>query len=328
MTYSFSQLRAFIAKKMTMSHIYQPVMLRTLISKGGEATTREIAAAFLGKDESQLEYYEVITKRMPGKVLTSHGLVERTVDGYRLLADLVDLTSDQKEELIRLCDQREAAYLERRGGAAYDHRRAALGYISGSLRYEVLSRSGSRCELCGISNQERAIEIDHIQPRSLGGTDAPENLQALCYKCNANKGARDNTDLRAVREGHDHKQNGCLFCEPSGRVIAENSLAYAIRDAYPVTPFHSLVVPKRHAATFFDLYEPERRAMNLLLDGVRDAIMSEDKSVAGFNVGMNAGEAAGQTVSHAHTHLIPRRRGDVEKPRGGVRGVIPGASDY
>jgi diadenosine tetraphosphate (Ap4A) HIT family hydrolase len=56
--------------------------------------------------------------------------------------------------------------------------------------------------------------------------------------------------------------------------------------------------------------------------------MSEDKSVAGFNVGMNAGEAAGQTVSHAHTHLIPRRRGDVEKPRGGVRGVIPGASDY
>lgn len=68
--------------------------------------------------------------------------------------------------------------------------------------------------------------------------------------------------------------------------------------------------------------------MNLLLDGVRHAIMSEDKGVAGFNIGMNAGEAAGQTVPHAHTHLIPRRKGDVEKPRGGVRGVIPGASDY
>ena len=68
--------------------------------------------------------------------------------------------------------------------------------------------------------------------------------------------------------------------------------------------------------------------MNMLLDGVRNAIMSEDKSVAGFNVGMNAGEAAGQTVSHAHTHLIPRRTGNVEKPRGGVRGVIPGAANY
>ena len=117
MTYKAHHLRNFIAKKMTMSHIYQPVMLRTLISKGGEATTREIAAAFLGKDESQLEYYEAITKRMPGKVLASHSLVERTSDGYRLLTDISALTKDQKEELLQLCDQREAAYLERRGGA-------------------------------------------------------------------------------------------------------------------------------------------------------------------------------------------------------------------
>jgi len=157
---------------------------------------------------------------------------------------------------------------------------------------------------------------------------ALENLQALCYKCNANKGARDDTDFRNVREGHDHKIKGCPFCEIGGRVVSENELAYAIRDVYPVTPLHSLIIPKRHAATFFDLYEPERRAMNLLLDGVRNAIMSADTSVAGFNVGMNAGEAAGQTVAHAHTHLIPRRKGDVEQPRGGVRGVIPGAAVY
>lgn len=328
MTYSLSQLREFISKKMTMSHIYQPVMLRTLISKGGVATTREIAAAFLGKDESQLEYYEAITKRMPGKVLASHGLVERTADGYRLLADIAGMPKGQREELLRLCDRREAAYLERRGGAAYDHRRAALGYISGSARYEVLKRSGFRCELCGISAQERAIEVDHILPRRHGGTDAAENLQALCYKCNANKGARDDTDFRYVREGRDHKMKGCPFCEVGGRVIAENGLAYVIRDTYPVTSLHSLVIPKRHAATFFDLYEPERRAMNLLLDGIRNAILSEDNSVTGFNVGMNAGESAGQTIDHAHTHLIPRRKGDTDKPRGGVRAVIPGAADY
>ena len=133
MTYSVKQLREFISKKMTMQHIYQPVMLRTLIRKGGAATTREIAAAFLAKDESQLEYYETITKRMPGKVLASHGVVEKTADGYRLLVDVSDLKKEQREELLRLCDQRETAYLERRGGALYDHRRAALGYIPGSL---------------------------------------------------------------------------------------------------------------------------------------------------------------------------------------------------
>ncbi len=119
MTYSVKQLREFISKKMAMSHIYQPVMLRTLISKGGVATTREIAAAFLGKDASQLEYYETITKRMPGKVLASHGLVEKTADGYRLLADIADMKNEQREELLRLCDQREAAYLERRWPDGY-----------------------------------------------------------------------------------------------------------------------------------------------------------------------------------------------------------------
>src|SRR3712207_6795964 len=103
--------------------------------------------------------------------------------------------------------------------------------------------------------------------------------------------------------------------------VAENDLAFAIRDGYPVTHLHPLVIPRRHAATFFDLYEPERRAINLLLDQVRADVLSEDKTVEGFNIGMNSGEVAGQTVMHCHVHLIPRRRGDVEQPRGGVRGV-------
>jgi len=110
--------------------------------------------------------------------------------------------------------------------------------------------------------------------------------------------------------------------------VAENSLAVAFQDLYPVTPLHTLVIPRRHAATFFDLYEPERRAMNLLLDEVRTQIEGADPSVTGFNIGMNCGGDAGQTVSHAHIHLIPRRHGDVEEPRGGVRGVIPGRANY
>jgi ATP adenylyltransferase len=99
-------------------------------------------------------------------------------------------------------------------------------------------------------------------------------------------------------------------------------------DNYPVTELHTLVIPKRHAATFFDLYEPERRAINQLLDEVRTDIMKKDATVSGFNIGMNCGEFAGQTIDHAHVHLIPRRKGDVQEPRGGVRGVIPRKAAY
>jgi diadenosine tetraphosphate (Ap4A) HIT family hydrolase len=100
------------------------------------------------------------------------------------------------------------------------------------------------------------------------------------------------------------------------------------RDNYPVTQLHTLVISKRHATTFFDLFEPERRAINQLLDGLRVEITKKDPLVTGFNIGMNSGDAAGQTIGHAHVHLIPRRQGDVQDPRGGVRGVIPGKAAY
>ncbi len=222
-----------------------------------------------------------------------------------------------------------AEYLQKRGSKAYDHRRTALGQLSGTARYEVLKRARFRCELCGTSAEEKALEVDHIVPRKHGGRDVLENFQALCWECNANKGDRDDTDFRAVREGLDAKVDGCVFCALSkDRVVAENTLALAFRDAFPVTPLHTLVVPIRHAATWFDLGDPERRAITVLLDEVRKEILAKDRTVEGFNVGMNSGEVAGQTVFHAHVHLIPRRRGDVENPRGGVRGVIPGKAAY
>jgi len=312
-----------------MSHVYQPVMLKALILSGGKASIRDIASAFLALDEAQREYYEEITKRMPGPVLTRHGLVQRDGDSYRLTVPLDGISEEERQELIAICDAKVAEYLEKRGAKAYDHRRTALGDLSGTVRYEVLRRAGFRCELCGTSAEEKALEVDHILPRKHGGKDAIENLQALCWQCNANKGDRDATDFRAVREGLNAKVSGCVFCDlPRDRVTGENSLALAFRDGYPVTPLHTLIIPKRHAATWFDLTEPERRAISLLLDEVRKGILAQDRTVEGFNVGMNSGEVAGQTVFHAHVHLIPRRRGDVENPRGGVRGVIPGKASY
>jgi diadenosine tetraphosphate (Ap4A) HIT family hydrolase len=314
---------------MRMSHVYQPVMIRELLKGGGSASIRKIAGAFLACDESQLEYYEQITKSMPGKVLGKHGIAVRDGDDYRLTIDLTVLSSQERNELTRLCDDTISAYLEKRGAAVYDHRRAALGYLSGSLRYEVLKRAGFRCELCGVSADERAIEVDHIVPRKHGGEDDLTNLQALCFKCNANKGARDDADFRVIRESINVRQPGCIFCEiPDERIIAYNALAFAIRDKFPVTELHTLVVPKRHATNFFQLFEPERRALNQLLDKLRSEIITKDAAGSGFNIGVNNGESAGQTVDHAHVHLIPRRRGDVQDPTGGVRGVIPGKASY
>jgi diadenosine tetraphosphate (Ap4A) HIT family hydrolase len=326
---TFRVLRDFILSRMRMSHIYQPVMLKTLLAHSGKATIRQIAAEFLARDESQLEYYEEITKRMPGKVLARHGLVERDGNSYRLKPDISELTGAERSGLLELCDVALSQYLDRRGAAAFDHRRASLGYVSGSVRYEVLKRAGGRCELCGVSIEERAIEIDHIIPRNHGGSDETTNLQALCYLCNANKGARDSTDFRRMREDRGSREQGCVFCEISeARVIASNELAYAIRDAFPVTPLHTLPIPRRHTLTYFDLFEPERRALSIMIDQLRTNILEEDRTVAGFNIGMNNGETAGQTINHAHIHLMPRRPGDVANPRGGVRGIIPGKQNY
>ena len=124
-------------------------------------------------------------------------------------------------------------------------------------------------------------------------------------------------------------ENQCLFCAmPPASRIADNQLAYAIRDSYPVTPLHSLVIPKRHVEDYFGLEEDELLDCNQLLCDLKEAVLKEDETVCGFNVGMNAGAVAGQTIFHCHIHLIPRREGDNSNPRGGVRGVIPSKADY
>ena len=111
-------------------------------------------------------------------------------------------------------------------------------------------------------------------------------------------------------------------------MLLQNELAYAIRDAFPVTPLHTLVIPKRHVQSYFELDFAELEACNRLLYREKAAIEREDGDVQGFNVGVNDGEAAGQTISHCHIHLIPRRKHDVKDPRGGVRNVISGRAAY
>ena len=194
--------------------------------------------------------------------------------------------------------------------------------ISGTVRYEVLKRAGFRCELCGVSADERALEVQPILPKQHGGSDEMENFQALCSKCSADKAGADDADFRKIRESYEIRADGCHFCHVVAAPVGSNALCYAIPDGNPVTPLHTLVIPRRHVESFFDLHGAERNALFALLDEMKSDIQRKDATVEGFNIGVNNGEVAGQSVPHVHVHLIPRRRGDVENPRGGVRGVI------
>ncbi|MDG1453973.1 MAG: HIT family protein [Methylophilaceae bacterium] len=121
----------------------------------------------------------------------------------------------------------------------------------------------------------------------------------------------------------------CLFCNiENERIIAENEIAYVIRDGFPVSDKHSLIIPKRHISSYFDLNSYEKSACDELLSNIKNEILLEDNEVTGFNIGINVGKDAGQTIFHCHIHLIPRRNGDIENPKGGVRGVIPSKQSY
>ena len=325
----YKKLSNFITKQMRMSHIYQPVMLIELLGRKGSASTTEIAKALLGYDISQVEYYEHITKNMVGKVLTkSRGITSKENNQYTL-NDFDGLTENEISDLIELCHIKLEEFLDKRGDNVWEHRRKSSGYISGTLRYEILKRAKFRCELCGISAEKKALEVDHIIPRNSGGNDDETNLQALCYSCNAMKRDRDDTDFRQINEPYEYREKNCIFCAiPEDRLIAENELAFAIYDAFPVTEYHTLVIPKRHIADYFSLHQPERNAVQRLLEKCKQLILDRDTSVTGFNIGNNIGADAGQTVMHCHTHLIPRRHGDVKEPQGGVRGVIAYKQTY
>lgn len=120
----------------------------------------------------------------------------------------------------------------------------------------------------------------------------------------------------------------CPFCSlPQERVIARNQFAIAFRDAYPVSPGHTLIVPSRHVASLFEVDPGERTALMDLLDEVKRQL-DEEYRPAGYNVGINDGPAAGQTVPHLHVHLIPRYVGDQPDPRGGVRWIFPDKAVY
>ena len=161
--------------------------------------------------------------------------------------------------------------------------------------------------------------------------------QKPTYQCNVKLGyetifENENCEIYEYKHYNQFKRKGntdCPFCNPESDVqlIMESATAYAIYDKFPVNRGHALIIPKKHQADYFQLTFKEQSACWFMLNRVKETI-SNMFHPDGYNVGINISESAGQTISHVHIHLIPRYNGDVEKPRGGVRGVIPTKQEY
>jgi len=317
---TFEELMHFIRAEMRMSHIYQPLMIRALLEAGGVATLRQLALAFVGRDESQILYYERRIREMPLRVLKHHGVVQENGKLISLSTDR--LSFEQKSVVLMACEQRMQEFVARRGLALWDYRMLDTEPIPDSLRLRVLMASGRRCALCGATSRERPLDVDHIIPRSRGGKTVLSNLQVLCIKCNRSKGNKDTTDFRV--DPVMAPDPGCAFCDGDLRdhALYHNGSVFAVRDLYPVSDGHTVLITQRHVPDLLQLTGIETVEAYDLIRVVSSELREEDSSITGFNVGANCGVDAGQTVMHAHIHLMPRRNGDTPFPRGGVRGVI------
>lgn len=125
------------------------------------------------------------------------------------------------------------------------------------------------------------------------------------------------------------RKTSCLFCDLIGKskVIYDSNSWIAVLDNYPVSNGHTLLIPKEHYETYFDLPDMLKESMHYAIEHIKE-FLDKEYTPDGYNIGCNCGEAAGQTIHHFHLHIIPRYNGDVENPRGGVRGVIPSKQSY
>jgi ATP adenylyltransferase len=208
---NYLDLKQFLLYEMTMSHIYQPLVIRTLLENKGQASVRQIATEFLSYDEAQVQYYIKIVKRWPRITLKKHGIIESSSKGiFRLTLNPAELETEHLEDLINICNEKIREYLEKYNGIIGDYRYNPNDLSSSNIRYLVLKLAHGKCALCGASIKDTPIDIDHIVPRNKGGSNELSNLQALCYRCNRAKRDRDSTDFRDY--GISQKLVGQMAC--------------------------------------------------------------------------------------------------------------------
>ncbi|MFB7145808.1 HNH endonuclease [Agrobacterium deltaense] len=230
----------FLNNRMSMTDLYQPVIIRELLLHEGVRTKSELATILASYDTSVQEYYEKIVMRWPKITLTKHGIVDYERRGSVFRLSVCPDNPAQRQEAVQLCEEKIAAWL--------DKRRSVDPTVKAntSIRYAILKEAHGKCQLCGIAAEVRPIDIDHIVPRSkadkngkvrLNGRlidmDDRENLQALCFTCNRAKRAGDATDFR--RKNRLVRDRIPEIIEASGRkpaikVLHDQALRSALYD--------------------------------------------------------------------------------------------------
>jgi hypothetical protein len=196
---TFDELLKFVEEDLRMSHVYQPLLISFLVQSGGAATVRQLAQEFALADEASVLHYEKRIKEMPIPVLAKRGVVSKKHNFVELQVD--DLTYAQSSRIRAACEKRIADFLESRGVDVWSGL-LEMDPVPSTVRFDVLKRD-RKCVLCGAApeiNSEVRLHVDHIVPRSKGGSNEMSNLQVLCSECNLGKSNRDNTAFGELTE--------------------------------------------------------------------------------------------------------------------------------
>ncbi len=177
---------------MRMSHIYQPLLIRLLVESGGQATLRQLAKEFSSFDEAQVRMYEDRLKKMPVPVLKRHNIVSKS--GNLISLNVAELSLEERRSIISECEVKISEFIRARGLTTWSGL-LELDPVPESIRYQVLKRD-RRCQLCGGGPEASPLQVDHIVPRSQGGSNDISNLQVLCALCNRGKSNKDDEDFR------------------------------------------------------------------------------------------------------------------------------------
>jgi diadenosine tetraphosphate (Ap4A) HIT family hydrolase len=242
---------------------------------------------------------------------------------------LVD-TEEEARAMVRALEE---------GGVATDDIDVFVG-PEGARRLDLSGREHGK--VIGLLRRIEAAVGDEREPRRRIEESLARGGSLVCVKIHKRKGDEKPRAFRILEKLHGHEihywgrwdfedvalSGPCVFCTlPAERILGENEHVVWILDAHPVSPGHSLIIPKRHVESFFESTPEEREAIMALLDRAREYVI-RDHAPSGYNIGINEGSAAGQAVPHLHVHLIPRYAGDTEQPRGGIRWVVPEKANY